>query len=193
MEETFPLISRHISLDLVNTEVVRWGTRHDLLSSTEQLDLWLKQMNKSQAIPLIRSFHSIHSYSSVEVLHTLQHFRSILRNIFEAAIKEQQFQTDWTSYLESLIEKAPFSYKIIEDRLTPIPIGSPVDSLLSLTSLDALQLLASEEWKHLRFCANPDCVLLFIDKSGRRKWCSMKICGNRVKVARHKSRIGDKI
>ncbi|WP_425203523.1 CGNR zinc finger domain-containing protein [Priestia megaterium] len=27
-------------------------------------------------------------------------------------------------------------------------------------------------------------MLLFIDLTGRRKWCSMKICGNRKKVAR---------
>ncbi|HDR6823126.1 TPA: CGNR zinc finger domain-containing protein, partial [Bacillus thuringiensis] len=34
----------------------------------------------------------------------------------------------------------------------------------------------------------PDCVLLFIDKSGKRKWCSMKICGNRKKVAKFQDR-----
>ncbi|MGX6988867.1 CGNR zinc finger domain-containing protein [Leuconostoc fallax] len=30
--------------------------------------------------------------------------------------------------------------------------------------------------------ANPKCVLLFVDESGRRKWCSIQICGNRHKV-----------
>ncbi|MDQ0418332.1 putative RNA-binding Zn ribbon-like protein [Croceifilum oryzae] len=189
MEETFPLISGHISLDLVNTEVVRWGSRHNLLSSIEQLDLWIKRMNEIGALP---TMEPALAYGSTDVLHALQHFRSTLRNILEIAIKEQQLQAKWTSQLEMLIEKAPFIYKIIEHQLTPIPVGNPVDSLLSLISFDALQLLANKEWKHLRLCNNPDCVLLFIDKRGRRKWCSMKICGNRVKVARHKSSIEGK-
>lgn len=38
-----------------------------------------------------------------------------------------------------------------------------------------------------RVCACPRCGWLFYDtsKSGRRRWCSMKVCGNREKVGRH--------
>ena len=36
-------------------------------------------------------------------------------------------------------------------------------------------------------CANPDCVLWFLDTSrpGTRRWCSMAACGNRDKAIRH--------
>ena len=39
----------------------------------------------------------------------------------------------------------------------------------------------------IRGCANPDCVLWFLDTSrpGTRRWCSMAACGNRDKAVRH--------
>ena len=42
----------------------------------------------------------------------------------------------------------------------------------------------------VRRCANPNCVLLFLDvsKSGRRRWCDMATCGNRAKSAAHYAR-----
>jgi predicted RNA-binding Zn ribbon-like protein len=41
-------------------------------------------------------------------------------------------------------------------------------------------------------CANPRCVLYFRDRSRtrRRRWCSMSVCGNRMKVAAHVRRHG---
>jgi predicted RNA-binding Zn ribbon-like protein len=40
-------------------------------------------------------------------------------------------------------------------------------------------------------CASEDCAWLFLDKTKnkRRRWCDMKICGNRVKARRHYERV----
>ncbi len=42
----------------------------------------------------------------------------------------------------------------------------------------------------LRPCANVDCRLFFIDRSrpGTGRWCSMAVCGNRMKARRHHTR-----
>ena len=42
----------------------------------------------------------------------------------------------------------------------------------------------------LRPCANDDCRLFLIDRSraGTARWCSMGVCGNRMKARRHYSR-----
>jgi predicted RNA-binding Zn ribbon-like protein len=42
----------------------------------------------------------------------------------------------------------------------------------------------------LRVCENTHCRWVFKDTSrtGQRKWCSMRSCGNRAKVARHRAR-----
>jgi predicted RNA-binding Zn ribbon-like protein len=42
----------------------------------------------------------------------------------------------------------------------------------------------------LRACANPDCELFLIDRSkaNNARWCSMAVCGNRMKARRHYQR-----
>ncbi|WP_223292459.1 CGNR zinc finger domain-containing protein [Salipaludibacillus neizhouensis] len=110
------------------------------------------------------------------------------REGFEEIADGKQLDDKWKSHLEDLTEQAPLSFKLLSESLLPVPVGSSEDAIISLIAFDALQLLAKGELLHLHRCANPDCVLLFMDTTGRRKWCSMKICGNRTKVARHQIR-----
>lgn len=51
-------------------------------------------------------------------------------------------------------------------------------------------LLADGEFSRVKQCEHPDCVLWFYDrtKAQRRRWCSMAICGNRVKAAQFRKR-----
>ncbi len=37
-------------------------------------------------------------------------------------------------------------------------------------------------------CPGSGCGWVFVNPSGRRKWCSMDVCGNRAKVAAHAAR-----
>ena len=54
---------------------------------------------------------------------------------------------------------------------------------------DLLRLL-DEDPARVRKCANPDCPFWFLDttRSGTRRWCSMTVCGNRLKARRHYER-----
>jgi predicted RNA-binding Zn ribbon-like protein len=50
---------------------------------------------------------------------------------------------------------------------------------------DAVALLADgERLARLRRCPGRDCGWLFLDTSGRRRWCSMGACGSREKMRR---------
>jgi len=53
-------------------------------------------------------------------------------------------------------------------------------------------LIARGQGDEIKRCANPRCVLYFLDRSRarRRRWCSMAVCGNRMKVAAHARRHG---
>ena len=55
----------------------------------------------------------------------------------------------------------------------------------------ALELLALEDPARIRACPAPRCGWLFLDSSpgNRRKWCSMKTCGNRQKAREHYRRV----
>jgi predicted RNA-binding Zn ribbon-like protein len=54
----------------------------------------------------------------------------------------------------------------------------------------AANLLVSGELEHVKLCANDECRWLFLDSSRNhsRRWCDMKVCGNRTKVRRYRAR-----
>ncbi len=53
---------------------------------------------------------------------------------------------------------------------------------------EAGALLATSELGDVRQCPGSACGWLFVDRSGRRRWCTMEVCGNRAKVRRHSDR-----
>lgn len=77
------------------------------------------------------------------------------------------------------------AFKLIERRR-----DDHVESLLEPIAAALAMLLSGDELKHVRQCESHDCTLLFLDttKSHRRRWCSMALCGNRMKVAAFRSR-----
>jgi len=46
------------------------------------------------------------------------------------------------------------------------------------------------DWQRIKLCAAPDCHWAFHDtsRSGRGRWCSMEICGNRHKTRTYRER-----
>ena len=51
--------------------------------------------------------------------------------------------------------------------------------------VDAIALLGdAERLARVRQCPGRDCGWLFLDTSGRRRWCSMSTCGSREKMRR---------
>ncbi|MEC0176757.1 CGNR zinc finger domain-containing protein [Paenibacillus favisporus] len=182
---SFPLLSGHPSLDLVNTELVRRGIRHDLLIRPEDLTSWLEALNMKESLP---SLKNASSEITKEALNKVKEFRIVVRDMYERLADGQAVTRSWIRLMEACIANAPLSYHFIDGRLVPVPLGSDIDAILSLVALDALRLLEAGELAYLHRCSNPECVLLYIDRSGRRKWCSMKICGNRIKVARNQAK-----
>ena len=51
-------------------------------------------------------------------------------------------------------------------------------------------LRLAEDRDRLRRCGNPRCRWLFVDRSrkGNRIWCEAAVCGNRMRVGRHRRR-----
>jgi predicted RNA-binding Zn ribbon-like protein len=61
------------------------------------------------------------------------------------------------------------------------------DRALAVRAILAWDALAKKSPGRLRPCANGECRLFLIDRSkaGTARWCSMAICGNRMKARRH--------
>ena len=65
-------------------------------------------------------------------------------------------------------------------------LDTPFRKLVSV----ALNILTSEALNKLSACSNPECRWLFLDgsKNKGRRWCDMKLCGNRIKARRYRGR-----
>jgi len=64
------------------------------------------------------------------------------------------------------------------------------ESLLIPIGEALARVVAEEDFAQVKACEGHGCTLLFADHTrGRaRRWCSMGVCGNRAKVAAHRSR-----
>ena len=60
-------------------------------------------------------------------------------------------------------------------------------TLLAAVLWSASDLIVGEHVASVRQCANAACRWLFLDasRSGSRRWCDMRSCGNRAKARRH--------
>jgi predicted RNA-binding Zn ribbon-like protein len=63
-------------------------------------------------------------------------------------------------------------------------------ALLATLAGEAALLLGGERASRIRRCEADGCAMLFLDTSrgGERRWCSMKRCGNKAKVAEFRRR-----
>ena len=76
-------------------------------------------------------------------------------------------------------------------RFTVGQVGDELDQARAAIAGSLAHFVADHEVDRLRICAADDCGWRFTDHSpaGRRRWCDMRTCGNRAKVARHRARV----
>ena len=75
----------------------------------------------------------------------------------------------------------------VDDQTNPEPV---LDAVLWPIVRSAADLLVSDHLPFVRTCSSKTCQWLFVDtsKSHRRRWCNMRLCGNRAKVRRFYAR-----
>jgi predicted RNA-binding Zn ribbon-like protein len=81
------------------------------------------------------------------------------------------------------LERDGFGWRFAHDEADLAPMLAPIVR-------GAADLLTSAERARVRECGSDTCFWLFIDhsKNGTRRWCDMKVCGNRAKARRHYQR-----
>ena len=69
-------------------------------------------------------------------------------------------------------------------------VDGPADRLAVARAVIAWAGLRSRLPGRLRPCGNDECALFFVDRSkgNTARWCSMAVCGNRMKARRHHAR-----
>jgi len=122
--------------------------------------------------------------------------RETSRAMLDAMARKRSLRAGWVAEVnQALASGAGASRLVRQDNgwrlgLVPGPAG-PLRVPAPIAGAVA-DLAASGRSVEIRKCANPRCLLYFRDRSRtrRRRWCSMAVCGNRMKVAAHVRRHG---
>lgn len=69
-----------------------------------------------------------------------------------------------------------------------LPRPPDTDTALGWLARDAVGVLTGPGRDRLRACSDESCGGIFLDESGRRRWCSDTRCGSRARVRAHRAR-----
>lgn len=120
--------------------------------------------------------------------------RESLYAVLAAVIKKQAVPAMALAKLNGFVQDAAQHVRLIA-RPGGLEWGfddpwSSLESPLWPIARSAADLLASPQLSYVRACSSKTCQWLFLDtsKNHRRRWCDMKLCGNRAKVQRFYTR-----
>ena len=105
-----------------------------------------------------------------------------VRSVLQAVVRGEQTPAAVRRFVESVTLR-PTALRDGLDWQLAVD-GRPSGAVRAVLAWDALRVSSPER---LRPCANTECRLFLIDRSkpNTARWCSMAICGNRMKARRH--------
>ncbi|MDO0933682.1 CGNR zinc finger domain-containing protein [Streptomyces sp. DG2A-72] len=92
--------------------------------------------------------------------------------------------------LGELLARAPLYVAVDESDGSATLAPADDGPLLSRVAAAVAQALTEGTWLRLKACELPECHWAYYDRSpgGRRRWCSMQVCGARVKMRRYRAK-----
>lgn len=173
-------VSGDVTLELCNT-AAGWGEPHpkDYLRGYDELVVWARESGlvERDAAEWLRAGAARRPTAASAVL---ARGRKLRDGVYAATLGDD----GWDAVaLEA--ERAARAARFTPDGwVLPARLDLPV---LAAARRSA-EFLLSDRRSAVRACAGRGCGWLFLDPSGRRRWCSMATCGNREKQRRHAER-----
>jgi predicted RNA-binding Zn ribbon-like protein len=191
----FLFVGNHLTLDFLNTKPILEGTPRELLPNASALVRWLAAsgiVKTEKDRELVRAWS--HTARAERFVRKLVAFRERLR---AAVLRLESGLAPGDSFLAEmnmLLGIYP-QRSILTKRGSKVSLNRSFEPrksedtwipILAATT----ELLSTLEPSRIRKCESESCVIHFYDtsKRGSRRWCSMNICGNRLKVAAYQRR-----
>ena len=191
---SFELIGGSAALDLVNT--LDWRFREtgpeELIESYGDLIAFAEQSGLLTTRQARRLLRETDETKGGRVLSAARELREAASEVFYSALDGGNPSAASIANLETSFKSAREQQRLIGEGSGlrwewPAEL-SPELPLWQL-AVSAEELLTSDKLGLLRECAKQDCRWLFLDtsKNHTRRWCDMKLCGNRMKARRFKA------
>jgi predicted RNA-binding Zn ribbon-like protein len=194
----FELTGGALCLDFANT-VYRRPSREPLECFTSCADVlrWNRQAGAHSERTLAQVSAWIESESDAErhsLLHAVRAFREDIFLVFSALSRKHPPPAEAVGRVFDLFADVYGRWTLECDpagRWSWAPDKVGTATLLAPVARSAVELLLSPCLAEFKQCADADCAWLFVDTSRghRRRWCDMRICGNRSKARRHSERV----
>jgi predicted RNA-binding Zn ribbon-like protein len=114
--------------------------------------------------------------------------REHLRVLADAALDETAPPRGAVAAVNRALEFYAPPRALVRDSKLRRSAPETVQAALASLALEALHMLAAEETTQLQRCAAPDCQGIFLDPTGRRRWCPTGRCGVKLRVRAHRER-----
>jgi len=196
--DKFLWIGNDPAIDFVNTWIVHQGLEVDLLAQPGDLLEWLcgSEMLNDQALKDIKN-----SFSGSQLERALsgaKDYRTTLRTALQNLSEHGTLQRKALEDTNRLLREPRIAFALSNteqgSQLRQKWTVGQAEDVFRPIALAFARLITSQDLSRIRKCQNPECVLFFLDtsKSGTRTWCSMNICGNKLRIAAFRRRQGER-
>lgn len=172
-------------INLVNTKYISNKQEIDILLDPSGTFHWMKKNNLLRESDALALENQDLLNPIIDELHSL---RCLCRVILSDLKQLGKLSLNTTDQLERFVQQVKVSLAIHpkHEKLKLVSEGITArDHVLYNIVHSIIHTLDSTSIDRIRECEHPECILYFVDtsKSGKRRWCSMELCGNRQKAA----------
>ena len=198
MPDEFQLVAGHVALDFANTLDNRYdpARRIELLSTYERFLAFARQSGILTPQQTRRLLAETDDQSATRTLTQIVELREAMHFLFLSVATGDSPPRSTLETFNRVLAAARAGQTLVWEKdcfewrshqLTQMPIAP-----LYPIAFAAADLLTSADLIHVRECSANTCRWLFLDRSKNhsRRWCDMKISGNRAKAQRFHSRQG---
>jgi predicted RNA-binding Zn ribbon-like protein len=192
-KDGFLFLGNQLALDFLNTCPVQNGEAVELLPNFDALLRWFQAADllSAREVAILRQQWG-ESARAQHVVEAMRELRERLRKEVQARERGGTVRRAAIDELNHLMAEHPMLTRLKASASTSITElwfdpRRPED-LFAPVAHSAAILFADVDRNRVRKCGQ--CVLHFYDtsKKGTRRWCSMQLCGNRLKVAAYAAR-----
>ena len=183
-----------LAIDFVNTEIIQNGARVDLLADSGDLLQWLRESEMLGVEELEEIRHRLSPSRLQQELSCAKGYRTTLRSALERLFKHGTVGRTVLAQTNRLLAAPRSSFVLTGSnkvsRLRHVWLLDESEDVSRPIAFAFADLVTRKDLRRVRKCQNPECILFFLDtsKSGTRLWCSMNICGNKLRVAAFRER-----